>query len=147
MNSGHKAELHRRSNATRLLPQADGFGKAGLFRSDTSTEGNVRVFISYSHRNEAVWGQLYTHFAPLRREGLIEAWFDREILPGGEIDAEIAHELDACDLFLLLVSPDFLASDYCVEREMSRALERHEAGEARVIPIIVDSVYDFRYFM
>ena len=82
--------------------------------------------------------RLLTHLRPLRREGCIEAWFDRKILAGGVIDAEIEHELEACELFLLLVSPDFLASDYCVEREMERALERHRAGEARVIPIIVE---------
>jgi len=59
-------------------------------------------------------------------------------LAGGELDAEIERELEASDLFLLLVSPDFIASDYCVEREMRRALERHAAGTARVVPIIVE---------
>ena len=56
----------------------------------------------------------------------------------GTIDAEIAKELGSCDLFLMLVSPDFLASDYCVNREMKRALERHRDDEAHVVPIIVE---------
>ncbi len=76
--------------------------------------------------------------AVLRREGRINEWFDREILAGGKIDAEIAQRLESSELFLLLVSPDFLASDYCVEREMGRALKRHRSGEAKVVPIIVE---------
>jgi len=98
----------------------------------------MRAFISYSHRDRDALDRLHTHLASLRREGRIDAWFDREILAGGEIDEEIERELETCDLFLLLVSPDFLASDYCVESEMRRALERHESGEARVVPIIVE---------
>ena len=74
----------------------------------------------------------------LHRDGRIEDWFDREILAGGEIDTEVAERLESSGLFLLLVSPDFLASDYCVEREMERALERHRSGFARVVPIIVE---------
>tara|TARA_R110000787_G_scaffold72145_1_gene160905 strand:+ start:281 stop:1129 length:849 start_codon:yes stop_codon:yes gene_type:complete len=65
-------------------------------------------------------------------------WYDREILAGDVLDDEISRELEAADLFLLLVSPDFINSNYCVEREMRRALERHDAGEARIVPIIVE---------
>ena len=98
----------------------------------------MKAFISYSRKDEAALERLHIHLAVLRREGRIDEWFDREILAGGEIDAEIAERLESSELFLLLVSPDFLASDYCVEREMERALERHRSGEARVVPIIVE---------
>ena len=98
----------------------------------------MRVFLSYSHRDEHVLERLRTHLAPLRREGHIAAWYDREILAGAELDEEIAEQLGSCQLFLLLVSPDFLASEYCYEREMERALERNAHGEARVIPIIIE---------
>lgn len=98
----------------------------------------MKVFVSYSHKDEAVLERLRTHLAMLRRDGRIDEWFDRDILAGGEIDAEIAERLESSGLFLLLVSPDFLASDYCVEREMERALERHRSGDARVVPIIVE---------
>ena len=98
----------------------------------------MRVFISYSHRDQAALDRLHTHLAPLLSEGLIDTWYDRQILAGGGIDAEIDRELESCDLFLLLVSPDFLASDYCVNREMGRALERHREDAARVVPIIVE---------
>lgn len=98
----------------------------------------MKAFISYSHKDADALDRLHTHLAMLRREGAVEAWFDREILAGGKLDAEITAQLEGCKLFLLLVSPDFLASDYCVEREMQRALERHAAGDARVVPIIIE---------
>ena len=98
----------------------------------------MKAFVSYSHKDEAVLERLRTHLAVLRRDGRIEEWFDRDILAGGEIDTEIAERLESSGLFLLLVSPDFLASDYCVEREMERALELHRSGNARVVPIIVE---------
>ena len=98
----------------------------------------MKVFISYSHKDEAALERLHTHLAVLRREGRIDEWFDREILAGREIDAEVAERLESSGLFLLLVSPDFLASNYCVEREMGRALERHHSGGARVVPVIIE---------
>ena len=98
----------------------------------------MKAFISYSHRDEARRERLNTHLAVLRREGRVEEWFDRKILAGGGIDPEIDERIEWCDLFLPLVSPDFLASDYCYEREMTIALERHDANEARVVPIIVE---------
>jgi hypothetical protein len=98
----------------------------------------MRAFISYSHHDKAVLERLHVHLTNLTRGGHIETWYDRDILAGSELDAEINRELEAANLFLLLVSPDFIASDYCVEREMKRALERHAAGTARVVPVIVE---------
>jgi hypothetical protein len=74
----------------------------------------------------------------LRRQGAIDAWYDREILAGGSIDSEIDANLADSDIFLALVSPDFLASKYCYEREMAKAIKRHDDGSLRVIPIIVE---------
>ncbi len=98
----------------------------------------MRAFISYSHQDASALDRLHVHLANLQREGRIETWYDREILAGDDFDDEISRELEAADIILLLISPDFIASNYCVEREMQRALERHEAGEARVVPIIVE---------
>lgn len=78
------------------------------------------------------------HLSVLRRDGAIEQWYDRDILAGGNIDNDISEQLENCDLFLALVSPDFLASNYCYEHEMTRALERHDQGTMRVIPIVVE---------
>ena len=98
----------------------------------------MKAFISYSHTDEQRRKRLETHLAVLGREGRIEEWFDRKILAGSRIGAEIDERLEWCELFLPLVSPDFLASDYCYEREMSIALERHRTNDARVVPIIIE---------
>lgn len=98
----------------------------------------MRAFVSYSHKDIEAHARLIVHLSNLTRDRLLEAWYDREILAGDVLDNEIDQELEAADLFLLMVSPDFIASNYCVEREMQRALERHDAGEARVVPIIVE---------
>lgn len=73
----------------------------------------------------------------MKRQGLISAWHDRKITAGSEIDNAISANLEVATIILLLVSPDFINSDYCFERELKRALERHERGEARVIPVIL----------
>lgn len=96
------------------------------------------VFFSYSHHDETMRDELEIHLSMLKRQGLIEAWHDRRIGAGNEIDHSINVHLESDDIILLLVSPHFLASDYCYDREMARAMERHEAGEARVIPVILE---------
>src|SRR5947209_3245615 len=88
----------------------------------------VSVFYSYAHADEALRQQLETHLSLLRRQGLISEWHDREILPGAQWAEEIDKHLQTASIILLLVSPDFLAFDYCYEIEMQRALERHERG-------------------
>jgi hypothetical protein len=98
----------------------------------------AKAFISYSHRDEKALERLHIHLATLRREKKITAWYDREILAGDDIDDEISVNLSDSDLFLALVSPDFLASNYCYEREMAKALERHAEGSLRVVPIILE---------
>ena len=98
----------------------------------------MKAFISYSHRDDWALDRLHTHFAMLRREGRITEWYDRDILAGTDIDHEVLEQLESCVLFLPLISPDFLASTYCYEREMTRAFVRHNAGEIRIVPIIVE---------
>ncbi len=97
----------------------------------------AKVFFSYSHEDEALRDQLEKHLTLLKREGVIETWHDRRIGAGGAIAEEIDAALETADIVLLLVSSDFLASDYCHDIEMHRALERHAAGLARVIPVIL----------
>lgn len=95
------------------------------------------VFFSYSHVDEALRDQLEKQLAMLKRQGVIETWHDRRIGAGAEIDRVINEHINNDDIILLLVSPDFLASDYCYDVEMKRALERHDRGEAIVIPVIL----------
>jgi TIR domain len=95
------------------------------------------IFFSYSHKDETLRHKLEMHLSMLKRQGFIEAWHDRRITPGDVLDKTIGAHLERADIVLLLVSPDFLASDYCYEYEMARALERHDAGACRVIPVIL----------
>lgn len=101
------------------------------------TSRAVTVFYSYSRRDDGYRITLETHLSVLRNEGLIAPWSDRCIDPGTEWASQIAEQLDAAQVILLLVSANFLASDFCYRIEMKRALERHTAGTARVIPIIL----------
>lgn len=95
------------------------------------------VFFSYSHKDEELRDRLEVALATLKRQGLIETWHDRCLRVGDEFDPGIRQELERADIILLLVSPDFIASSYCYDVEMTRALERHHAGQARVIPVIL----------
>ncbi|PLY59587.1 hypothetical protein HBH1_02097 [Herbaspirillum sp. BH-1] len=95
------------------------------------------VFFSYTHVDEPLRDQLEVHLSLLKREGLITAWHDRRIVAGDNLDDAISEQLEKADIILLLVSADFIASDYCYATEMKRALERHAANEARVIPVIL----------
>ncbi len=100
----------------------------------------IKIFVSYSHKDEVLREKLGAHLSLLKRQGFIDEWHDRRIAPGREWAGEIDDNLNSAAIILLLVSPDFLASDYCYDREMKRALERHDAGEARVIPVILRKV-------
>ncbi|RWX40294.1 toll/interleukin-1 receptor domain-containing protein [Rhizobium leguminosarum] len=95
------------------------------------------VFFSYSHADEALRDQLEKQLSILKRQGIIETWHDRRIGAGEEIDRAISTNLLSADIILLLVSPDFINSDYCYDREMTVAMQRHEAREAVVIPVIL----------
>src|SRR5256884_10007458 len=101
----------------------------------------VKLFFCYAHEDEPLLNKLKSQLSPLRRQGLIEMWHDRDISAGTEWEEEIKDQLNAAQIILLLVSPDFMDSDYCYGIEMQRALERHERGEAHVIPIILRPVY------
>ncbi|TNE39562.1 MAG: toll/interleukin-1 receptor domain-containing protein [Alphaproteobacteria bacterium] len=97
----------------------------------------ARIFMSYSHRDEGLRDELEVQLAMLKRQGLIEIWHDRRLAAGDRFDWSISQELNEADVVLLLVSPDFLASDYCYKIEKARALERHNAGTARLISVIL----------
>ena len=100
----------------------------------------LSLFVSYSHEDERFRKRLEKHLALLRRQGLISEWHDRQIIPGEEWRGQIDIHLNAADIVLLLVSSNFMASDYCFDIETARAMERHRNGEARVMPIILSPV-------
>lgn len=95
------------------------------------------VFISYSHRDEEWRRQLEIHLGSLLKEERISIWHSRKIRPGDDWSEEISDHLATADLILPLISADFLTSGYCHAIEMRRALERHAAGEARIVPVVM----------
>jgi hypothetical protein len=107
----------------------------------------IEVFCAYSHRDESLRDELETHLSILKRRGMISVWHDRRISGGQEWNEEISDHLNRADLILLLVSADFLASAYCYEKEVARAMARHQLREARVVPVILrDCVWDLAPF-
>lgn len=98
------------------------------------------VFISYAHKDREYLKDLEEHLSNLRRQGLINPWADGNITEGDEWRKAIEEHLEKDQIFLLLISPSFMASEFCYGIEMQRAIERHEAGQARVIPIIIRPV-------
>ena len=101
---------------------------------------SIEVFFSYSHKDEILRDELEKHLSILKRQKVISAWYDRDITAGTEWEGQIDEHLESAQVILLLISADFLASDYCYDIELKRAMERHELGEARVIPIILRDV-------
>ncbi len=99
----------------------------------------AKIFFSYSHKDESLRDELDKHLSILKRQGVVETWHDRRIGAGEDFGKEISEQLEDANIILLLVSSDFLASDYCYDVEMKRAMERHERGEATVIPVILRS--------
>lgn len=97
----------------------------------------AKLFFSYSHKDEHLRNELETHLALLKRQGVISSWHDRRITAGSDFDQRISSELESSQIILLLISANFLASDYCFEKELARALEKHEDGSAVVIPVIL----------
>lgn len=100
----------------------------------------IRIFYSYSHKDEEYRRRLETHLSLLRRQGIIAEWHDRKIVAGDEWKGAIDSNIRQSQLILLLISPDFVASDYCYDVEMTLALNLHEQGLAKVIPIILRPV-------
>jgi internalin A len=94
------------------------------------------VFISYAHRDETLRVELDTHLKLLVRTGELDIWHDRSITPGEKWEGQINENLQRADIVLLLLSPDFIASDYC-HKEMEIALQREAAGQTRVVPVIL----------
>lgn len=118
------------------LPAVDRSNPSRL-REERHMPTPVKVFVAYAHADEPFLLQVNVRLAQLRRDGLISVWYDREIEAGIAWRQKIIDELDAADVVLVLVSPDFIASDFGWETELTRAIQRHRDGDARVVPVIL----------
>lgn len=121
-----------------ILPQTDQHTILGLIEPPPV---GLKIFFCYAHEDEPLLDQLQQHLKPLQRQGIIDMWYDQDINAGTEWERVINEHLNTADIILLLISPDFIDSEYCYSVEMKRALERHEQGEAHVIPIILRHVH------
>lgn len=101
-------------------------------------ESNTRAFVSYSHKDSRFLEELQKHLNLLQQERILASWSDRKLLPGDDWDGKINENLKLANLILLLVSADFLNSTYVRNTEIPLAMDKHESGEARVIPVILD---------
>ncbi len=84
----------------------------------------IEIFFAYSHKDEELRDELEKHLSVLKRSALIKTWHDRKISPGWELHRELDKHLNTAHLILLMISSDFLASDYCYDVEMKRAIQR-----------------------
>jgi formylglycine-generating enzyme required for sulfatase activity len=110
----------------------------GKYRRDTHEKPlkNIKLFYSYSYKDEELRNRLETHLMALKRQEIIDDWHDHKISLGAEWHNVLDENLKAADIILLLVSSDFITSGYC-ETEMKYAIQQHEAGKAVVIPIML----------
>ncbi len=104
----------------------------------------VKVFLSYAPEDEVLCLALEKHLSLLVREGVITIWHKRKLVAGIDWSEEIDQHLSTASVVLLLLSADFVASDYCYGVEMQRAMERHEADEAYVIPVVLRPMDDWQ---
>ncbi|MBE3663052.1 toll-Interleukin receptor, partial [Vibrio navarrensis] len=96
-----------------------------------------KVFISYSHKDELHREDFGEHLSMMQRNNIIDYWHDRKITPGDDWKNKIDENLESADIIIFLVSSSFLASDYCYDVEVKRAIERHREGSAKIISIII----------
>ncbi|MBQ8825123.1 MAG: toll/interleukin-1 receptor domain-containing protein [Ruminococcus sp.] len=104
---------------------------------------NLKIFISYSHKDMKYKKELLSHLESLNLTHNIDVWHDGKILAGDSIDSEVLIQLSKSDIVLLLVSTNFLASCYCINTELQKAIERHNKNECIVVPVILsESIID-----
>jgi hypothetical protein len=112
----------------------------GLEQPAITGKKKIRIFFSYSHKDEEYKDKLVKHLSILKRQEVIEEWHDRKIGAGTEWAGAIDQHLESAEIILLLVSDDFLASPYCWDIELTKSMARHADGSARVIPVILRDV-------
>ena len=107
--------------------------------------GPLKIFTSYSHQDEKYREAICKHLSIYEKQQIITIWFDRKLHPGANWDQNIKDELNDSDIILVLISIDFVASSYCWDIELSRAIQRHSAGEAVIVPIFVRPIEGLNY--
>ncbi|MBT9316839.1 TIR domain-containing protein [Leptothoe spongobia] len=138
VGSLHATTLQTSDSSATVLTTASDQSKPAAKAS--VKKDTLEVFFSYAHEDEDLRDRLATHLKLLERQKVISAWYDRDITGGEEWETEILEQLEKADIILLLISADFLASDFCWGVELEQAMKRHGEKSACVIPIILRSV-------
>src|SRR5215469_6227210 len=116
------------------------YGESAIMSGEPQIPIPIKLFYCYAREDQPLRDELDSHLEPLRRAHFITSWYDGELLPGTPWERAISEQLETADVILLLVSSAFFKSDYCWGIEMQRAIERHHAQQARVLPIIIRPV-------
>lgn len=137
----HQALLRQVADASRtpkalLTPVTIASSGQAVAATSDDTSPSLIVVFSYSHKDEPLRDELDAHLAILRRLAIVKTWHDRKLVPGRKWDSQIKEMIYSADIILLLLSADFFNSDYCYDEELSIALDRHERGDAIVVPIL-----------
>jgi hypothetical protein len=94
------------------------------------------LFLSYAHEDRDIVAELRKHLAPLQHEQIVTDWYDLELMPGDDWDREILSQLASSDLVIVMISADFLASNYAYGRELRLALNLHDQERVHLLPVI-----------
>lgn len=134
----YKLDLYKGYNSDDLEKQNEDNEEKEL-KKEVTIKKKIKLFFSYSHKDEELRDELEKHLVMLKRQGIISTWYDRKIDAGSILDKEIDDNLKDSNIILLLISVDFIASDYCYNNEMTEALKMHENKKAVVVPVILRS--------
>ena len=118
-----------------------GKGSAHPAQASSATEPRAyakrRLFVSYSHTDKQFLDRLMIHLRPLERKGMVDLWADTRITAGADWKAQISQSLAGANIAILMVSADFLASDFISNNELPPLLEQAELAGTRIIPVIL----------
>lgn len=98
----------------------------------------MKAFISYSHKDELMLQRLHVHLAHIKREDILKTWTDEEISAGSDLNDSISSNLGGSQLFIALLSPDYIASNYSYDKEFQKAIEMEQNGQLIIIPLIIE---------
>jgi internalin A len=124
-------------NVNEILERTDVPGARQKSEARVGEKRPLKLFISYAHEDESWRAKLGPNLDLLQREGLVELWYDLKIVAGDKWDDEIKRKLYEAELYVFLMSTDLLVSDYVQETELPIARQRHDANQARLVPVVV----------
>lgn len=123
----------------RLIPLlSDALTNPETYSNQPRTDLTInRVFISYSHKDSAFLERLLIHLKPLERQGLVDTWVDTRLRAGDRWKDTIESELERARIAILMVTADFLASDFIVNNELPPILSNAQSRGTKILPVVL----------